>query len=117
MADMQRPALCDVIRQRRQVNIEPEMGRLRDTRRAKRLPDSTCSGVVLAIPVAYDPADAPYPTFTELFSWLRRNLAIDRDWTILELGTGSQGFAWFYRKEFSRVIGVDIIDYSPFHQG
>ena len=61
--------------------------------------------------------DDPRVIFDDHLAWLKRTVQLNQNWTLLELGVGSHGFARFYREIFARVIGVDIIDYSECHPG
>ena len=55
--------------------------------------------------------------FDNLLSGLTNHITIDEKWNIAEFGVGKEGFSSLYGKKFNKVYGIDIEDYSNFHEG
>jgi len=55
--------------------------------------------------------------FEDYFSWLQMNVEVNKGWTLLEFGTGKDGFAKFYGEHVTQSIALDVQDYSSFHPG
>lgn len=66
----------------------------------------------------YSPPMHPkQPIFDKLFQWLNSHASISPNWTVAEFGVGKTGFAGLYAEKFSRMVGIDIEDYSAYHPG
>lgn len=61
--------------------------------------------------------EAKRPIFSDLFATLSSVAELGSDQTLLEFGVGKEGFAFFYRETFDRIVAVDINDYSEQYPG
>ena len=55
--------------------------------------------------------------FDHLFGRLTQQITVSPTWRVAEFGIGRWGFARFYARHVSSVVGVDIEDYSAHHPG
>jgi SAM-dependent methyltransferase len=71
------------------------------------------------IPIPRNVQEEKFKGFSVSFKWLVSALGREptAEWTILEAGHGSTGYARYYAQLFDDVYGIDLKDYSTFHPG